>query len=93
MANPSATQTDETRIQEWNDIIHGVLGHRLLLFQDEDDDSWEPQTVLDCGFGEGSWANAVAEEFSDCQVSAAQALRHAYRDSKWRVYSGPTPLS
>ena len=54
---------EETRLETQHDVLLRVCGNKLFFPRIEN-----PQKILDCGYGRGDWAVAVAEEYEDCEV-------------------------
>lgn len=38
-----------------------------------------PRKILECGYGTGEWAVAVAEEYEDCEVSSLSSCMQSGR--------------
>jgi cyclopropane fatty-acyl-phospholipid synthase-like methyltransferase len=56
-------EREEERLEAEHDVIFRFSGNRLYFPSVED-----PEKILDCGYGRGDWAVAVAEEYEDCEV-------------------------
>ncbi|KAF2661943.1 S-adenosyl-L-methionine-dependent methyltransferase [Lophiostoma macrostomum CBS 122681] len=55
---------EEERLEVQHDVIFRFSENRLYFPSVED-----PEKILDCGYGRGDWAVAVAEEYEDCEVT------------------------
>jgi ubiquinone/menaquinone biosynthesis C-methylase UbiE len=69
---------EETRLELQHDLLLRFMGNRLYLPRVDN-----PRRILECGYGTGEWAVAVAEEYEDCEVSTCHI---AY----WRRYDQPS---
>ncbi|KAF2278817.1 S-adenosyl-L-methionine-dependent methyltransferase [Westerdykella ornata] len=58
-------EREELRLESQHDILFRFFDHKLYLPRVR-----EPRKVLECGYGTGDWAVAMAEEFEDCEVTA-----------------------
>ncbi|KAF2746339.1 S-adenosyl-L-methionine-dependent methyltransferase [Sporormia fimetaria CBS 119925] len=58
-------EREETRLEAQHDIFFQFFGERLFLPRLDD-----PRKILECGYGTGDWAVAVAEDHEDCEVTA-----------------------
>ncbi|KAF2264042.1 S-adenosyl-L-methionine-dependent methyltransferase [Lojkania enalia] len=58
------TKREEERLETQHDIIFRLCGNRLFFPRIND-----PQKILECGYGRGDWAVAVAEDYEDCEVT------------------------
>lgn len=54
---------EEERLETQHDVLLRFCGNRLFFPRIDD-----PRKILDCGYGRGDWAVAVAEEYEDCEV-------------------------
>ncbi|KAF2002376.1 UMTA methyltransferase [Amniculicola lignicola CBS 123094] len=57
-------EPEEERLEAQHDLITRFCGDRLFFPRIDN-----PRKVLECGYGRGDWAVAVAEEFEDCEVT------------------------
>ncbi|KAF2113361.1 S-adenosyl-L-methionine-dependent methyltransferase [Lophiotrema nucula] len=55
---------EEDRHQLQHDLLYRLCGDRLFF-----PNIGIPRKILDCGYGFGDWACAVAEEYEDCEVT------------------------
>jgi ubiquinone/menaquinone biosynthesis C-methylase UbiE len=56
-------EREEDRLETQHDVLFRFFGNRLYFPRVDD-----PRKILECGYGRGDWALAVAEEFEDCEV-------------------------
>jgi hypothetical protein len=54
---------EEIRLETQHDVLLRICGNKLFFPRIDN-----PQKILDCGYGRGDWAVAVAEEYQDCEV-------------------------
>jgi hypothetical protein len=54
---------EEIRLETQHDVLLRICGNKLFFPRIDN-----PQKILDCGYGRGDWAGAVAEEYQDCEV-------------------------
>jgi len=54
---------EEERLETQHDLILRFCGNRLFFPRINN-----PRKILECGYGRGDWAVAVAEEYEDCEV-------------------------
>ena len=54
---------EETRLETQHDVLLRVCGNKLFFPRIDN-----PRKILECGYGRGDWAVAVAEEYEDCEV-------------------------
>ncbi|KAF2469693.1 S-adenosyl-L-methionine-dependent methyltransferase [Lindgomyces ingoldianus] len=57
-------EREEERLESQHDLLLRLSGNRLFFPRIEN-----PRKILDCGYGRGDWAVAIAEEYEDCQVT------------------------
>ncbi|KAF2733005.1 S-adenosyl-L-methionine-dependent methyltransferase [Polyplosphaeria fusca] len=55
---------EEDRLTAQHELLERLCGDRLWYPRIEN-----PRKILDCGYGRGDWAVAVAEEYTDCEVT------------------------
>jgi len=78
----TSVQDEEERLETEHNVLFQVFGGRLVLAPIA-----YPDRILDCGYGTGQWAVAMAQMYSDCQVGATQ------EPSSCRLHSnGSIPL-
>ncbi|GKZ57426.1 hypothetical protein AnigIFM49718_002736 [Aspergillus niger] len=65
------------RLELQNHVFNMIFDNRLIFPRD-----CEPQRVLDCGHGAGSWAIQVAEEFPECEVIGVDISPHMIPDDE-----------
>jgi len=68
-------QEEADRLEEQNSMFDIVFDGRLFFPPVE-----EPKRVLDCGYGSGSWAVVVAEEYPECDVRLVTSSSLAVTD-------------
>ena len=66
-----ATQDEEDRVILQHEIFLEVLGG--LFFPPVTN----PRRILDCGYGQGSWAVAMAQEFEESEVCCPHLLKQS----------------
>jgi hypothetical protein len=64
---------EEIRLETQHDVLLRICGNKLFFPRIDN-----PQKILDCGYGRGDWAVAVAEEYQDCEVRLSR-LRSWHR--------------
>lgn len=57
-------EREEDRLNGQHNLIFRLCGGQLFY-----PDVRNPSKILDCGYGRGEWAVAVAEEYEDCEVT------------------------
>lgn len=63
-ADLTLVKREEIRLETQHDVLLRFCGNKLFFPRIDN-----PRQILDCGYGRGDWAVAVAEEFEDCEVS------------------------
>ncbi|KAF2180497.1 S-adenosyl-L-methionine-dependent methyltransferase [Zopfia rhizophila CBS 207.26] len=58
-------EDEEERLVTQYDVIHSLFGGRLYF-----PNIVNPRKILECGYGLGQWAVAVAQEHAQCEVTA-----------------------
>lgn len=58
-------QDEAERLEIQHRVFNMLFDYRLIFPPIS-----KPRRVLDCGYGSGSWAVEVAEQYPDCQVRA-----------------------
>ncbi|XRM39065.1 hypothetical protein ABZX51_002444 [Aspergillus tubingensis] len=66
---------EANRLELQNKVFNKIFDNRLIFPR-----NCEPQRVLDCGHGAGSWAIQVAEEFPECEVIGVDISPHMIPD-------------
>ncbi|PYH74613.1 class I SAM-dependent methyltransferase [Aspergillus vadensis CBS 113365] len=66
---------EANRLELQNKVFNKIFDSRLIFPR-----NCEPQRVLDCGHGAGSWAIQVAEEFPECEVIGVDISPHMIPD-------------
>ena len=57
-------QDEAERLEFQQDVLNRVFDGRLVLPQVD-----QPHRILDCGYGAGSWAVQVADQYPNCEVA------------------------
>lgn len=57
-------EREEDRLNSQHNLLFRLCGNKLFY-----PDIRNPSKILDCGYGRGEWAVAVAEEYEDCEVT------------------------
>ena len=63
---PDARQDEAEQLQTMANTLNLTFDRRLIF-----PPLTRPRRILECGYGDASWAIAVAEEFPRCEVSCA----------------------
>lgn len=74
MAWLTASQAEETRMDEQNRILNNLLGGPIVVPFPPRGVS-EPE-ILDCGFGNHAWIDGLLEDHEDWQVSIGDLDQH-----------------
>jgi hypothetical protein len=59
----TSVKREEIRLETQHDVLLKVCENKLFFPRIDN-----PRKILDCGYGRGDWAVAVAEEYEDCEV-------------------------